>query len=297
MERNQRLSTSNWRSPVSDRLERFPDKPYPSPGFGMIPFKGTEKTAVEYFMSVMRVRDMIVAGRPQSDRTECHADLKRVAYIFDVTQAAHRPGWFVQAQTIGNPSHVLARAVTETLTAAQAAITNRDEAALRNALDFLHDEAVTEMLENYITLAKGGSQPDEDGFAYLAWTADHRPEITVGASSGNMAAILADLGSRSGIGGRRTWGVLGAWLVHDPEMAQAHIDRMFELKGTGIRGSTAYLHERAKEGIKEIEAMLISTDNLILSPWHVDDEAAFGRLGIVKSKRRGEVVPSRLVAI
>lgn len=297
MENVTRLSSSNWRSPVSGRLERVPEKPFPSPGYGMSPLKGAQKTAVEYFMSVTRTRDLVITGKLTSEPAVRLTDLKRVAYMFDCAQAAHRPGWFLLAQNLGYPSHLLARAVTEKMSAAQIAIENGDKTALKNALDFLHDEAVVEMLDNYIELAKGIRVQPEQGFAYLAWTADDRPELAVGASSSSMPEILAELGSGDRVGRERNWGVLGAWLVHDPELAATKIAQMFEGEGSRVAGSAVYVGERARAATKDIEAMLISTSNLVLSPWHVDDDLAFERLGIVVPGRKAVAAASKSMAM
>lgn len=229
-------------------------------------------------MSVTRVRELILAGRVSVQHADIAADLKRVAYMFDCVQAAHRPGWFLQAQNLGYPSHVLARAITEHMASAQIAIENDDWSALRKATDFLHDEAVVEMLDNYIGVAKGVPQPIEQGFAYLAWRKDGRDELAVGASSGSLPDILSGLGSRGSVSTGRNWGVLGAWLVHDPGSAEEEIARMARGDWNVVSGSPAYIADRARQIIIDVESMLISTCNLILSPWHADDELTFRQL-------------------
>ncbi|MNU27257.1 hypothetical protein D3C71_156430 [compost metagenome] len=257
---------------VSDRITSPPKDQYPRSGYGMIPPKVYETLAND----VSRTRELILSGKLQATVDTHIRDLKNVAKIFDRAQGARSADWFRQSASIGHPSHLLARRITEALSSLHLNLVNDDQVKARSDLDFLHDEAVTEMLENWITAFKGERVPTERGWAYLSWKSDHICSLIPGADDGSMKEILESLAVRFA---RRedNYGLVAAWLVHDPQLATETFRELFA--GYPDRNG-AYSLDMGKMS-SVMEAALLASDNLVLSPWHVEDEHAFERLGVL----------------
>jgi hypothetical protein len=238
----------------------------------MIPPKIFETLAND----VSRTRELILSGKLQATVDTHIRDLKNVAKIFDRAQGACSADWFRQSASIGHPSHLLARRITEALSSLHLHLVNGDQAKARSDLDFLHDEAVTEMLENWIAAFKGEKVPTERGWAYLSWKSDHIYSLIPGADAGSMKEILEKLAVRFA---RRedNYGLVAAWLVHDPEFAAETFRDLFA--GYSDRNGAYSLDMGKMSGA--MEAALLASDNLVLSPWHIEDEHAFERLGVL----------------
>jgi hypothetical protein len=264
-----RSEIGQQRLQVSDRILELPKDDYPRIGYGMFPPKTYEQQAI----AVARTIDLILSGKP-NERDQVHiTDINHVGKIFDRSQAACFGDWFRQSASIGYPSHLLARRVTETLASLQRHLDGRDYSGAKNDLDFLHDEAVTEMLENWISVHKGERGPVERGWAYLAWKSGRGDRVIPGVGNGNMTEILARL-AKGDSRGESNYGLVRTWLVHDPASAR---DSLREVIAERSGDSSLDLGRMSDE----IEVALLQADNLVLSPWHVDDEMAFERLGLV----------------
>jgi hypothetical protein len=88
-----------------------------------------------------------------------------------------------------------------------------------------------------------------------------------------MTEILARL-AKGDSRGESNYGLVRTWLVHDPASAR---DSLREVIAERSGDSSLDLGRMSDE----IEVALLQADNLVLSPWHVDDEMAFERLGLV----------------
>lgn len=273
---------TNWKIVVSERLERFPARPY-SDGYGLLPMKAAGQTAVEYFLSAQRTRELILTGRLLPDAAIHITDLRRVATMFNGAQAADKPNWLQHVMNLGYPSHLLARAVTQQLAVAQTAIVKDDALTLKGTLDFLHDEGVIEMLDHFIESARGAPQLKEVGFAYVAVAGDFVQRLAVGSSDQGIEEIVGGLNQQYPMR-EAPWGLVGLWLVHDVEQAQDSINDVIKKSGGPVSGSHEAICWRARKVQSKLEAALIASDNLILSPWHVEDDAALERLGFISPR-------------
>jgi hypothetical protein len=80
------------------------------------------------------------------------------------------------------------------------------------------------------------------------------------------------------------YGLVRAWLVHDPELASESLGKIFA-ESSANSGANSLDLGRMSDAI---ESALLQSDNLVLSPWHVDDEHAFDRLGLSGFQPIGE---------
>ncbi|NTF18137.1 hypothetical protein G6L37_06940 [Agrobacterium rubi] len=260
-----------YRVEVSERIREIPEEKYPRVGYGF----HLPKEFDEEFDAVVRTRDMILAGSTITDTPTHIKDLSLVGKIFNRAQAACFRDWFLQSFRLGHPSHLLARAAVEEIAKLQVSVARKNKAAISERLSFLDREAVVEMLDNYIGLTRNEIPPVEKGWAYLAWRSEKKHGFFPGASSGPMYDILEGLATRN------PWrepgfGVVAAWLVHDPEFAAGTIDDLFAGHPRKRGGFRMDLGEMSDA----IEGALLASDNLVVSPWHSDDDEALERLGL-----------------
>lgn len=263
---------------VAMRIRKFPTDMIGSGNYGRIP----AKEYPEESLAVVRIRDLILAREIRDNPAVLIKDLSYIGKIFNRAQAANFSDWFLQAFRMGHPSHLLARTVTETLATLQNCIARDDLSSLIACVDFLHDEAVVEMLENYIDLQKGQVQPLETGWAYLV-KINGDSGLIVGAGDGTMYdaihEISADNRKRSS-----DISLLGAWLVHDPQAAASAISEEF----SGQINRRGRLFANIARVTERIEGALMGSENLVLSPWHADDDRAVERLGYLQRVQERE---------
>jgi len=237
--------------------------------YGMIPPKIYDAQTI----AVTRTRDLILTGKRQTGFTGHVHDLNHIGKIFNRAQSACMADWFLQSHRLGHPSHVLTRRIMAGLVELQGHLERLDMGGARKTLEFLREEAVVEMLDNCIAADNGEDVPEERGWAYLAYRGDGAFPLLPGVDAGSMDDILDKLADDMGHGGQ---GIFAAWLVHDPEHAGDTLHRM----ATRHSGGDGFFRLGLRAMADAIEAELIATDNLILSPWHVDDDHAYERLGL-----------------
>lgn len=261
-----------WRRPAPDvgrPLSNPPaDAKFPY-GHG---FHSVASRAAPLFQATVRVRDLLLSPeRPLQD--DCKA-LRLLSNQFAAIYTAQPGDWFSTSQIFGHPSQLLAQRIAQEFRILESAATSNDAVLAQSAGDFLRDEAVVEMLDNAIEIAKGNTSGPETGWAYIAWSPDTMVFYGIGAKDGRIEDILAEV-SEDHRRKPRQLGLLAAWHVHDPEMADA------ELKGMLARHATTngYYHKISLKRVRDsIDKMLVETDNLVVSPWHADEERAGERL-------------------
>jgi hypothetical protein len=274
MELDPRTALKRSRIIFSDRKIKRPEEVYPNAGYGLNYPTYREPEAAQF----ARIRDFIQSGDPESEVVTRIGDLRSVSEYFARAATAHRPDWFYRSYKLGHPSHLLSRMVTEKLADLQVHIASGEFEAAEEELQFLSSEAVADMLDNYLILSDEKSRPPEpeQGWAYLAWRPDYPNSAFVGSGEGTMHEILTDLTARERTKGLK-FGLLSAWLVHDPEHADRTIHDLWAAKPSANGRYNSVNFDRAA---KSIEGALLATDNLVLSPWHIDDDMAFDRLGM-----------------
>lgn len=174
--------------------------------------------------------------------------------------------WYSSSRLLGHPSGSCSRAVASALQDLRQAIKEQDSDMHLESLEFLRSNHVSDMLDNFLSLATGEYPVVEEGCAYIVWSARDRDILHIGATEGQIDDVINRLNAENPF--NRPYGVLSSWLVHDPEQAHQDIER--HLAKFSI-GNGAYL---TGLGLSRniITGILADTDNTVLSPWHAIED-------------------------
>jgi hypothetical protein len=124
---------------------------------------------------------------------------------------------------------------------------------------------VLDMLDHHMRVACRGMRPiREAGWAYILWSSTERDILALGATAGTLEDAISRLEDENP--DRNPYGVLAAWLVHDPDAASDMIEKRFRAEAVG-EGFYRMDLLGAKTGIAE---GLKTDENLSHSPWHSD---------------------------
>lgn len=232
-------------------------------------------TAAAHFKALSRSLALI-DSKDVPWQSEAHVnDLGLVSNMFARIYTADRGYWFSQSYAFGHPSHVISKLAAENLYRLRYGIARGDSEAVNETKAFLEREAVTDMIDTCINMGKGKMPPNEQGWAYIAWSSDDPQVIAAGASDGYMGNILSEISSQNNKNARN-YGPMAAWLVNDCKAADAVIAETF---AQSVYRPGFYVTNLGWAK-RQIEDALISTGNLVISPWHVDDEEAYARLNL-----------------
>jgi hypothetical protein len=278
------IDLAGKRLAVSSPLVRPPVVKDPHVRWGMAKWRESEDRSDQQVLSFTRTRDLILSGALNGDPAGHLTDIKKVGLVFDRAYSARAADWFLQATKVGNPSHLMAKMVCDGLLDLQEAISAGDTAKVTETLNFLYDEAVVDMLDHFLARAGGEVQQPEVGWAYLGWIAKRPVLVYPGVSGGSMTEILAGLADRDP-SHDKTYGVVAAWLVQDINSAT---DTLHDILGDKIitkQSKAGACQVALGETRNKIEAALIASGNLLLSPWHAPE--ALRRLGLEPKQMSG----------
>jgi len=192
--------------------------------------------------------------------------------LFNRIARGDRPDWFTVASQFGYPSAQLCRQVADDLAKMRKGMLKEDGAAFEAARDRLLDEPVVECLIAFEdAVARNQWYEAEEGWAYVFWSHDEPDLLAIGATEGTIFDVESELNREFSSGGR--YGVIGAWLVHDPEETAALLKRQFDRKSLGA----GFYRMEIGDAKKEIQSLLERHDQFVMSPWHVEDEPELDR--------------------
>ncbi|MCS4090157.1 hypothetical protein [Rhizobium sp. BK176] len=197
------------------------------------------------------------------------ADLFRIAGQEDAND------WYTVHKSLGQPSATLCLEISSKLLEVRSLLTTGDERAARRVLDELADDALPDMLENYVNSTKhqnATAHTESDGWAYVLWSSGEPEAVIAAVTELTIDEALADMKASKG----HPLGVLAAWQVYRPSVAA---EKLSELLANLRLDGDLYVVERGTTGtatlgtIKDsIEAMLVADDLLVRSPWHFDEK-------------------------
>ncbi len=203
------------------------------------------------------------SGLPSKESVE---DLEKVARVFATVSAADKPDWYSLSRFLGHPSSAHCRDMANALFSMASAVNYGRVEAFNEYRSICVDGYVGEMLDNYLSLATGGEYVPESGAVYIAWSSSDRHTLQIGVACGQIEDELRSLDRELGL--RHRHGILASWLVHDVDEARDTI--------------TAKLGDRRQPGLgykirlcdakSEIQDVLDTTANTVLSPWHGDED-------------------------
>jgi len=249
---------------VPPAMSTFPSGTFKKTGFGLNAM--TRRDWEKRLEGTRVVFDILVSGempRPSA------ALLERVATVKDMFAAVAvgaANDWFTISKYLGHPSAELSRKAAASIHELHTATTLKDTARFSRASSFLTDEPIVEMLENYRASTAEGQQPqDEIEWAFLLWSSSWRDTLVAGSCDGTIEEAAAEVSAENP--DFDPYGVVAAWLVHDTERAFQDIDRV--LTEFLVRDDGIYRIDPGEAKAK-IDALLAATDNIVMSPWHVD---------------------------
>ena len=196
--------------------------------------------------------------------------------LFLKASMADSRDWLSIVSALGFPAHSLSFHIVEQLDFLRKALSVSNVTNFLQARSRLLDEAVVEMLENLVAVVFDRSTlQQEKGLAFIACSNYHRERLVIGAKSEDLFRIQSGLDKKHKLR-RAKFGFLSLWLVHDVDLASKSIIETM----ASFRGLNSVYEVTLPEAKSLIQARLVSDDNLVLSPWHIDDDLAFKRIGI-----------------
>jgi hypothetical protein len=195
------------------------------------------------------------------------------AELFQLAGLEKANDWFTIHKLLGQPSATACLDIAAKLSEVQILLKAGDHLRLQMAMDALQEDALTDMLENYIN-ATNHQNPKEhtpaDGWAYVLWSSDEPDGVVAAVTELTIDEAIADIKTPKG----HPVGVLAAWQVYRPNVASEVISAL--LSDLRLAGDL-HVAERGTAGtatlgvIKDsIEAILIADELLVRSPWHFD---------------------------
>jgi hypothetical protein len=177
--------------------------------------------------------------------------------------------WYSTSRLLGHPSPDLSSEVSAKLKQLKSVVGRQDREAFAEICRFFHDECVTDMLDNYLGLAVRKENPvEEDGWAYILWSSSERDALHVGAAGGTVEEVLKRLNAENP--GYHPYGVLAAYLVHDPLVAHRGIERVLDPHALGL----GFYRVDLGTARRALHELLLRSENTVKSPWHAGVEAA-----------------------
>jgi hypothetical protein len=241
-------------------LGSIPSGQFMSGGFGLAPVSDWDRRreAMRFVLSCLDEDVMPAATR--SVRFETVAD------IFEAVASCDMRDWYSLSRFLGHPAAEHCRPIANAFRGmAQAVLTGHREAYAK-LMEFVLDAYAGEMIESFNGIASGQPYQPEEGLVYIAWSSASGRAIQIGVADGTVEPELRALDSERGNNGRH--GLLGTWLVHDVDHAR---DTLSGLLRHGLSPDGSYSLSPG-EARQIISRGLTQSDNLVLSPWHDDND-------------------------
>lgn len=188
--------------------------------------------------------------------------------------------WFTTSYHLGQPSGRLALQASRSLAALREHVVSGSHEQAARAMDDLARWAVPEMLDTYLLLDQDPETDEiEDavGWAYMLWTPDRPGLAAIGVTNDTVMDEIENL--QADYRSLAPFGVLSAWQVVDPDLAASIVENelMFAYVGEDVFHDLPP-HENGKFEIlslkERIETSLVSANQLVLSPWHLEEQIA-----------------------
>lgn len=251
--------------PKREVMATVPNRRFQNIGYGFIPIAAQQWDL--RIAAVQKVARLLDGGEmPQNDRESIN-DLRIVKGMFFALVTGDQWDWFTSARMLGFPSADLSRQISIRFHRMALAVAEQSDGYFEKCVNYLNKNHVGEMLENYLDIACRSQHPvEEEGWAYILWSSSTPDELFIGASGGQIDEVTRQL--RLENPHKDPYGVLGAWLVHDPVAAFQDIRGRLTNNSLGC-GFYRIELGKAKEIVNNI---LVMTDNYASSPWHVCDQ-------------------------
>lgn len=246
-------------------MTSVPNRRFQNIGYGFIPI-----ASHQWDLRIKAVQDVlgILDGdsMPLNDINTINS-LRIVKGMFMAVSSGDQWDWFTTSRMLGFPSSDLSKSLSVRVHRLAHAISQQSDSYFDKCADFLRKNYAPEMLDNYLDVACRKQHPvEEEGWAYVLWSSSVPDEFFIGASGGKIDEVTRQL--RVDYPDNDPYGVLGAWLVHDPVLA---FNDIREKLGDHSLGCGFYRLELA-DAKKIVSSTLVGADNHPISPWHAGDE-------------------------
>lgn len=245
------------------RLAKRPD----TNNFGLVEIDAERMTS--YIDAAVHVRRILETAVMPSTEDDGHRSCTRLSRLLGSISSQANASWFHISEMLGHPSPELAGSVLAGMQDLGRALKKSKSGQFMTAVQSLRQDLCLDMLDSFIDIGQGRAAPTkESDWAYIIGLPNNRTPLQIGACEGDILDVVADLNRRNA-GGELVFGILSAWLVHDPEEVSEGIrmalqDREVMTDLYDINLGSAKL---------SLETFLKETDNFVLSPWHVEDNA------------------------
>lgn len=257
------MSFKSVRGPHNPIRTTMPLAAYRVMGFGTVPVD--EKHWQPRIDAVRIVSDALSSRQMPSSSEELLAAFSVVKGLFSRIALGDTGDWYTISRLLGYPSARLSLATSWRMAWARAAIRAQDADVFRIVSSRIYDDHCLEMLNNYLDMAIDATHPlVEHGWAYILWSSTERDAMHVGAASGSVEDVVKRLSREHPK--HAAFGILSAWLIHDPLIAYARIQEKLSPYALG----DGFFRLDLGTAKTAVETLLCDTDNISHSPWHGD---------------------------
>lgn len=230
-------------------------------GFGTIPIPHREWsdriTATQVVLNVLNSKQL------PKDSEPLQQSLSMVKGMFSRIYVGDCYDWFTTSRFLGHPSGELSKDISISIARIKGAIREQDAGLFNEMVDHITANYGNDMLDNYLDMAvRNGHPVREEGWAYVLWSSSERDVVHVGAAGGEVEDVINRLNEESP--GFHPYGVLAAWLVHDPVAAFNDIHEALD----DYAMEDGFFRVNFGVARDTVHQLLKDTDNFALSPWH-----------------------------
>ncbi len=171
--------------------------------------------------------------------------------------------WYSISHFLGHPSAQLCLRLTRDLDALKGAVRSGKLQLMNDVIDQFEHKFGDEMLDNFLHMTLRHEHPmREKGWAYILWSSSARDVLHIGATAGQIEDVIRRLNEETP--GNHPYGILSAWLVGDPVVADEDINETLE----ECRVDDGFFRIAFPVARDRVGALLSARQNLALSPWH-----------------------------
>jgi hypothetical protein len=254
------VSLARVKGPKSP-MKEVPSRNFVDKGYGLIQVPHHEWA--DRIAAVQVVRNLIQSQKLPADSEPVQQCLSLVKGMFSRIYVGDCYDWYTTSRFLGHPSGAISKVLSTQLAIMKGALREQSVEHFNSAIGRFSGEHGLEMLENYLDMTLRAAHPVmEEGWAYVLWSSSERDVVHMGAAGGEVEDVIKRLNAENPE--NHPYGVLAAWLVHDPVDAYNHIHKAFDGNAMGdgfFRVDFATARNRINDLLKE-------SDNFALSPWH-----------------------------
>jgi hypothetical protein len=264
-EGNMAVNLSKVAGPKYAPKTEVPKRAFENKGYGVIQVPHAEWDT--RIVATTQVQEAIQSRFMPAHSEEIQQHLSLVKGMFSRVYVGDCYDWYTTASMLGFPSAELSKELSTQLAIIKGAIREQNYDIFDKAAEKFQNEYGLEMLDNYLDIAaRNGSPVREQGWAYILWSSSEKDILHIGTAGGDVYDVLRRLNNENR--DHHPYGVLAAWLVHDPVEAYNTIYELFDKEDIG----NGYFRVALGEARTKLDEALKLSKNFALSPWHEYDE-------------------------